>query len=306
MRIGINAVSGSPPADFPSLVNRFVQAEKDGFETTWLNSGGLGEPLTAIAVAGRETSRIEFMTAIAVTYTRHPFVMAQQALTTNAATGGRLTLGLGPSHRVSMERLGFSFDRAAAHVREYLGVLRPLMEGKAVTFKGDFFNVEGQIQMPWAQPCPVVISALAPLMLKIAGEQADGTVTWMAGPKTLKTHIVPRITQAASAAGRPKPRICVGLPVAVVDDAKAAREQAARSFEFYGNLPVYRRVLDVEGANPEDVAIVGTEAEVAAQIKALAAAGTDEFCGNPFAVGDNAEKSLARTRELLKTLVGKV
>jgi F420-dependent oxidoreductase-like protein len=232
--------------------------------------------------------------------------MAQQALTTNAATGGRLTLGLGPSHRASMERLGFRFDRAAAHVREYLGVLRPLMEGKAVSYTGDFFNVESQLQLPWAKPCPVVISALAPLMLKIAGEMADGTVTWMAGPKAVQTHIIPRITQAAAAVGRPKPRICVGLPVAVVDDAQAARERASSAFENYGNLPVYRRILDVEGANPEDVAIIGTEAEVETQIKGLASIGVDEFCANPFAVGDNFEKSIGRTRELLKSLVGKI
>jgi 5,10-methylenetetrahydromethanopterin reductase len=306
VRLGINSVVGNPPEDFSSLIGRFVQAEKDGFESVWLNSGGLGEPMTVLAVAGRETSRIEFRTGIAVTYTRHPFLMAQQALTTNAATGGRFTLGLGPSHRVAMERLGFSYDRAAAHVREYLGVLRPLMEGKTVNFKGEFYSVEAQIHLPWAKPCPVVIAALAPLMLKIAGEQADGTVTWMAGPKTLETHIIPKITQAAAAAGRPRPLIYVGLPVAVVDDAQAAREQAARSFANYGNLPVYRRVLDIEGANPEDVAIVGTENEVERQINAIATAGADEFYGSPFVVGDNYEKSISRTRELLKSLVGKV
>lgn len=306
MRLGISIMAPGVQNDPLSAVQRVIEAEKDGFESIWFNSGAVGEPLTVIGLAGRETSRIEMMTAIAVTYTRHPQLMAQQALTTNYLTNGRLVLGLGPSHRVSMERLGVSFDRAAAHVREYVTIVKALVDEQKASFKGEFFNVDTAFQMPWAKPCPVVIAALAPLMLKTAGELADGTVTWLVGLKTLQTHVAPRIGRAALDAGRPAPRIFVGLPVAVCDDAKAGRAQASQNLQFYGNLPVYKRVLDIEGGDPGDVVVVGTEDEVAAQLRAFAAAGATDFNAAPFAVGENAAASIQRTRELLKSLVGKV
>jgi alkanesulfonate monooxygenase SsuD/methylene tetrahydromethanopterin reductase-like flavin-dependent oxidoreductase (luciferase family) len=144
-------------------------------------------------------------------------------------------------------------------------------------------------------------------MLKMCGEQTDGTITWMVGPRTLETHIVPRLNKAAADAGRPAPRVVVGLPVAVTDDAAGARERAAQSFAVYGTLPNYQRVLGIEGAaGPADVAIVGNEAEVEAGIRAVAAAGTTDFLAASFPVGDDAKASLARTRALLKSLVGKV
>ncbi|HLF77066.1 MAG TPA: TIGR03564 family F420-dependent LLM class oxidoreductase [Dehalococcoidia bacterium] len=306
MRIGVSIAQSGEPNDLNSAVNRVIQAEKDGFEAITFNSGAVGEPLTVIAVAGRETSRIQLMTTIVVTYTRHPFLLAQQALTANAATGGRLTLGIGPSHAVAMERLGFDWSRAGSHTREYVTILKSLIDTQKVQFKGEFFNVETSLQLTWASSCPVLIAALAPRMLQTAGELADGTVTWLAGLKTIRDHIKPRISHAASAAGRPAPRICVGLPVAVCDNPAEAREQAAKTFSNYGSLPVYRRVLDVEGGNAEDVLVAGNENEVEAQLRAFAAAGATDFTATPFAVGDNVAASVQRTRELLKSLVGKI
>jgi len=306
MRLGVNIAAGGPISDFKTIVQRAIDAERDGFDSVWFNSGAAGEPLTAIAVAGRETGRIRLMTAIAVTYTRHPYLMAQQALSTNAACGGRLVLGVGPSHRVSMERLGIAYEGAAANVREYVTVLRGLMDGEAVRFRGRFYQVEGQLQLAWAAPCPVVIAALAPRMLRTAGELADGTVTWMAGRRTIETHIRPRLLEAAAAAGRPEPQIYVGLPVAVTDDPKAARERANQSFANYADLPVYKRMLDIEGTNPGGILVCGSEAEVEAQLRGFAAAGASEIGVTPFPVGDNPAASVARTRELLKGLVGKL
>ncbi|HWO74152.1 MAG TPA: TIGR03564 family F420-dependent LLM class oxidoreductase [Dehalococcoidia bacterium] len=306
MRLGVNIAAGGPISDFETIVQRVIDAERDGFDSVWFNSGAAGEPLTAIAVAGRETSRIRLMTAIAVTYTRHPYLMAQQALTANAACRGRLILGVGPSHRASMERLGVSYEGAAANVREYVTVLRGLMRGDAQQFQGRFYRVEGQLQLPWAAPCPVVIAALAPRMLRTAGELADGTVTWMVGRRTLETHIRPRLLEAAAAGGRPQPEIYVGLPVAVTDDAKAARERANQSFANYADLPVYKRMLDIEGTDPGGILVCGNEAEVEAQLRSFAAAGASEIGVTPFPVGDNPAASVARTRELLKGLVGKL
>ncbi|HEY7801453.1 MAG TPA: LLM class flavin-dependent oxidoreductase, partial [Dehalococcoidia bacterium] len=153
----------------------------------------------------------------------------------------------------------------------------------------------------------VLIAALAPMMLKTAGDLADGTVTWTTGIKTIKTHVAPRINAAAAAAERPKPRIAVGLPVAVTDDAAAARERISKGLQIYGQLPNYRRMLDIEGAPaPGDIALVGTESEVEQQLRALAEAGATDFNAAIFPVGDDAGTSIARTRALLKGLVGHI
>jgi F420-dependent oxidoreductase-like protein len=192
-------------------------------------------------------------------------------------------------------------------MREYLSVLLPLVREGRASFSGDFFRVNATVQVPVPKPLPVLIAALAPVMLRMAGEMTDGTITWMVGPRTLESHIVPRITKAAKEAGRPEPRIVVGLPVAVTDDAASARERAARSFQIYGGLPNYKRVLDIEGVGgPAEVAIVGTDSEVETQLRDLASAGATDFLAGMFPVSDDPQASLGRTRTLLKTLVGKV
>ena len=245
---------------------------------------------------------------MAQTYARQPFIMAQQAVTIQASASGRFTLGIGPSHQVLVQGMwGIPYERVARHVREYLSVLRPLLDQGAVAFSGDEYRVAGALQIPDRKTCPVLISALAPMMLRIAGELADGTITWMTGPKTLAEHIVPRINSAAEEAGRPKPRVIAALPVAVTDDPDAARETASRLFEMYGQLPNYRRVLDREGAaGPAEVAIVGNEADVERQIRAIADTGATDFGVWTYPVGEDAQASLDRTWSLVKGLVGKV
>jgi alkanesulfonate monooxygenase SsuD/methylene tetrahydromethanopterin reductase-like flavin-dependent oxidoreductase (luciferase family) len=154
---------------------------------------------------------------------------------------------------------------------------------------------------------PICIAALAPMMLRIAGELTDGTITWMAGHKTIDTHVVPRITRAAEAADRPAPRVCVGLPICVTDDRQSAFEAAAGFFARYGDLPSYRRMLDIEGVeSPAEVAIIGDESAVEAQLRNLASAGATDFLASMFPAGDNAEGSVARTRSLLKRMVGNI
>ena len=289
-------------------VEQIVQEEHEGFDTAWFGQIFGADSMTIIAMAGPKTSRIEFGTAVIPTYTRHPFAMAQQARTVQAATGGRFTLGVGPSHAVVVENMwGMSYDRPARHVKEYLGVLLPLVQGKAASFRGELYNVNGQISVKDAAPIPVIISALAPVMLKLAGSVADGTVTWMTGPKTIATHVVPSLMAAAKEAGRSSPRVVCGLPVAVCDNPASAKVAAAGAFVIYGGLPNYRRMLDKEGAaGPADVAVVGDEASVERQIRDIASAGATDFLAAAFPADADASASIARTRALLKSLVGKV
>jgi F420-dependent oxidoreductase-like protein len=305
MRIGIFV---SEAASLEQQVEAVVDAEREGFDSFWFAQIFSADALTIIALAGEKTQRIELGTAVIPTYPRHPYVLAQQALTAQASTGGRLTLGIGLSHKPVIESMwGLSYDRPARHMQEYLSVLRPLVDEGRVGFKGELFRVTGGLQVPGAAPFPILVAALAPLMLRVAGEMAEGTITWMTGPRTIESHIAPRISAAAKAAGRPAPRVCVGLPIAVTGDPARARQRAAQEFLVYGQLPNYRRVLDKEGAEgPADVAITGDEAEVEKQVRALASAGATDFLAAEFPVEDDVEASLARTRALLKSLVGKV
>jgi F420-dependent oxidoreductase-like protein len=303
----ISTFFGGAP-EIEAHVQAAVDAETDGFDGIWYGQIFGAEVMTVIAIAGERTSRIQFGTSIVPTYVRHPTIMAQQALTVQAATAGRFTLGLGLSHAPVVESMwGLSYDRPAVHMREYLSVLQPLLTDGRVSFSGDLFRVNAQASVPTPQPPQVMIAALAPVMLRIAGERTGGTILWMTGPKTIESHIVPRLTKAAEGAGRPQPRVVAALPVAVTDDPDAARERAAGLFAIYGTLPNYQRMLEKEGASgPKDVAIVGNEAQVEEQIRGMASAGATEFVAAAFPADGDAPASLARTKALVKSLIGKI
>ena len=310
MRIGVFV--GASVADMMTLEDllaRIKQAEDDGFDSFWIPhiSARGYDALTVLAMAGMQTSRIELGVGVVPTYPRHPAALAQQALTTATATGGRFILGIGPSHRPGMEEgFGIPYDRPALHTREYLSVMRPLLDEGAVQFNGEFFNCNLELASLERPACPILVSALAPQMLNIAGQLADGTVTWMAGPRTIESHITPRISRAAEHSGREVPRVTVGLPTAVTDDENAGRQKAAESYARYGELVNYRRVLDIEGVeSPAEVAVIGNEASIQRQLEVFAEGGATDFVGNIFDVSGEPE-SAQRAYEALKSLVGKV
>lgn len=301
MRIGISMIDPGPAPDPLGTVSTFLRtAADDGFASAWMaHIFGL-DALTALAVAGRDVPGIELGTAVVPTYPRHPAALAQQALTTHAALDGRLALGIGLSHQIVIEGMfGMSFERPARHMREYLDVLLPLVREGTVAAEGETITGRITLSTPRAQPLPVLLAALAPRMLQLAGARADGTVLWMTGRKTVESHIAPTLAAAASSAGRGAPRIVCVLPVCVTNDVEAARERASRVFSIYGHLPSYRAMLDREGVGgPADVAIVGAEDAVAADIRAFADAGVTDFVAAEYGEGDDA----ARTRGLLREL----
>lgn len=271
------------------LVGAVREAAEAGIRRAWVPQLLGIEALTAIAVAGREVPDIELGTAVVPTYPRHPFVLAGEALTTSAALGGgnRLHLGIGLSHQLVIEgMLGLKFEKPALHMREYLSALRPALAGQPVDVQGETLRAAtlmGPIKVDDAGPVPVLVAALGPAMLRVAGELADGTLTWMAAPKVVGNRMAPTITAAAEAAGRPRPRIGVGLPVAVTDDVEAAVERAATAYAVYDTLPSYKRLLDEAGLDgPAGVVIAGDEAEVTKRILALADVGATEFIASPF------------------------
>jgi F420-dependent oxidoreductase-like protein len=305
MDIGV-MVGGTGLAAIVEAVREVADA---GVRRVWIPQVFGIEALTAIAVAGREVPDIELGTAVVPTYPRHPFVLAGQALTTSAAltrgTGGvpptraagaatdgtRLHLGIGLSHQLVIEgMLGLAFEKPALHMREYLSALRPALDGQPVAVAGETLRATtlmGPLRVDDAGPVPILVAALGPALLRVAGELSDGTLTWMAAPEVIGGRIAPSITAAAEAAGRPRPRVGVGLPVAVTTDVDATLERAAAQFAVYGTLPSYKRLLDEAGLDgPAGVVIAGDEDEVAGRIRALADVGATEFLASP--VGSRA------------------
>lgn len=303
--IGIGEISNER-AGIDGILAQAQRAERDGFASGWFANIFGVDAITMAALCGRVTTTLELGTAVVPTYPRHPVAMAQQALTAQAACGGRFALGIGLSHQVVIEMMfGLSYARSYSHMRDYLAVLAPLIRNGTVSHAGGEFRVNANLSVPGATPCPILVAALAPKMLALAGRVADGTVTWMTGPRTIREHVVPRIGEAAAAAGRPAPRVVVGLPIAVTGEVAAGREAAGRIFQVYGGLPSYRAMLDREGAEgPADVALVGDESTVGEQLERLRAAGATDFLAAPFPVGADAPASLERTRALLLRVAG--
>jgi len=301
MHIGTSMDEPGGPQALSQLRDHLRAAADDGFSSVWMpHIFGL-DALTALAVAGGGIDGIEIGTAVVPTYPRHAAALAQQALTAALALNGQLALGIGLSHKIVIEDMyGYSFDAPAKHMSEYLSILLPALEGEQVNYTGATMRANIGLSGPRTGRVPVLLAAMAPQMLKLAGRRTDGTILWMTGPATVKDYIAPTINAAAQAAGRPAPRIVCILPVCVTDDPDAAKARAAKVFEIYGFLPSYRAMLDREGATgPADVAIVGDEDAVAGQIIALADCGVTDFVAGEFATGSER----TRTRGLLKRLI---
>lgn len=297
MRVGALIEPNHPVA---AVVDQVRQYADLGLASAWCNQVAGYDALTLLAVVGAEVPGIELGTGVVPVYGRLPQVMAQQALTVQAVTGGRLALGIGMSHQVVVEGMwGLSFDRPARYLREYLAALVPMLARQAVQVEGEVVTARGGPLEVDATPPTLLVAALGPALLRIAGGTADGTVTWMTGRRTVAEHVAPTIRQAADAAGRPAPRVVVALPVTVTTDADHARERIDRAFALYPRLPSYRAMLDREGAErPSDIALVGSDEEVAAAAAAVGDAGATDLVAS--IVGNPEERE--RTRAVLATL----
>jgi 5,10-methylenetetrahydromethanopterin reductase len=301
MRIGLFSTTANE-GTIDDVVAEARQAEADGFASFWTAQIFGHDALTVLAIVGREVPRIELGTSVVPTYPRHPMMLAQQALSVNAAAGGRLCLGIGLSHQIVIESmLGMSFAKPVRHLREYLSVLGPLSRGEPVAFSGEDYRVNATVSVKGAGPYPIVVAALGPQMLKAAGELADGTLTWCTGPTTLADHTVPTIKAAAEAAGRAAPRVIAALPVCVTDDVAAVHGRTAAALTVYGQLPSYRAMLDREGVDgAADLGIFGPADEVVDRIRALEGIGVTDFAAVEVAAGASER---AATRDALRQLL---
>ena len=302
MRIGMILGADGVNRTLADLVKQAQRLEELKFASIWMAQIMSFDAIGALSVIGHATKRIGLGTGVVPTYPRHPTALASQALTAAAASNNRFTLGIGLSHQIVIESmLGFSYAKPAAHMREYLEVLRPLLRGETVQHDGAEYHVHGvTIAVPGAKPPPVLVAALGPVMLELTGALADGTITWMVGPKTMEKHIVPTLSAAAKRAGKPAPIVVGGFPVVLTNKPDEARETIAKQLAIYGQLPSYRAMLDREGvAGPGDIAIAGDENYLRGAIERLRGTGITDF---NVAIAAADATSAERTLEFLASL----
>jgi F420-dependent oxidoreductase-like protein len=313
MRIGL--MIGPERGRYAAKVDRMRKdarwAEEVGLSTVWIPQiPDEFDALTAVALTGAETSRIEIGTAVVPVQPRHPIALAQQVLSTQAVCEGRLTLGLGVSHHwVIDEMLGLPYEKQALTMRAYLDVLDQALAGPGtVTVDNELFRIDNPLDITDVTPTPVLIAALGPRMLRLAGERTDGTILWLADERAIESHIAPRITEAASAAGRPAPRVVAGVPVCLCgdDEVDAAVERTNRILAEADVSPNYQRLLDEGNArNVGDILAAGSETAIEKRLRAFADAGVTDVSVRVVPLGQGRDEllaSLRRTRELLAHL----
>ena len=280
------------------LLAEAVEAERLGLDSFWIPNIFQLDGITAAVLAGERTGRIELGTAVVPTPPRHPAALAQQALTAQLVCEGRFTLGIGLSHEmVTRGMFALSYERPARQMREYLELLMPLLRGEKAEGKGEFYGADLALSVPGHRDVDVIVAAMGPHMLRVAGRLAHGTMPWLAGPRTLEGHIVPQIRAGAREAGRPEPRVVSALPIALAADADGVRESIDRFFAMYTQVPSYAGMLEREGvAQPSEVSLVGDEAELRAGLRRLEEIGVTDFVGAAVPVDAG---TAARTREFL-------
>ncbi|MFI1464219.1 TIGR03564 family F420-dependent LLM class oxidoreductase [Nocardia carnea] len=258
---------------------RFVQ--RAGIDRVWFAQRFDFDSLSVAAAVGAAVPGLHIGTSVVPINPRHPLVVASQAQTAHAASHRRFTLGLGLGARALEEpAFGVPTDRPIRRLREYLTVLRSVLTTGTVDFTGETLTAAPPLPAAVAggDGPDIVVAAMGPQALAVSGELADGIVPFLAGPRALAGDIVPRVEKAARAAGRPRPRVIAGVPVVVTADPGRARAEAAERMSFYDAIPSYRSVLEREGvATAAELAVIGTEAEVEAQLRRYVDAGATEL-----------------------------
>ena len=313
MRIGlmIGPEKGPHRHKVAQLVADARAAEDAGFTSLWMPQiPGDFDALTAITLIGNATERVELGTAVLPIQTRHPIAMAQEVLSVQAVCGGRFTVGLGTSHHWVVDgMLGVPYERPAALMRSYLEVLNAALRGPGkVDVENEHFRVHSPIDVTDFAPNPVLLAALGPVMLRLAGEHASGTILWLADERAIAEHIAPRITKAAAAAGRPAPRIVAGVPIVLCarDEVDGARAWANRLLGHAEFSPNYERLLEHGDAKDVgDILAAGDESVIAARMRAFRDAGVTDFAVRVLAFGRDRDARIAsrrRTIELVSSL----
>lgn len=313
MRLGvmIGAERGDMARKVSKLVSDIQWAESAGLDSAWMPQVPNDfDCLTMVALMAANTTRIELGTAVVPLQAQHPIALARQALSVHAMSCGRLALGVGPSHHwIVRDMLGLPYDKPAAYTRDYLQVLNTAITGPGpVDVENETFTVHNPTVLAADTPMPVLVSALGPVMLQIAGEHADGTSLWMADEKAIGEHIAPKINKAAAEAGKPAPRIVAGIPVTLCanSEIETAKERANRILAEAETSPNYQRLLDRgEARNVGDLCAAGDEESILKRFKQFADAGVTDLSVRLLPIGETRDELIAskyRTREVIAEL----
>ena len=312
MRVGvmIGPERGGGRRKLTRMLDDVAWAEDAGLDTAWIPQIPSDfDALTAVALMGASTTRIELGTAVVPLQAQHPIALARQALSVQAACEGRLALGIGPSHHwIVTDMLGLPYERPAGFTRDYLDVLDAAQAAPGpIDIENPSFTIHNPLDLGPISPLPILIAALGPVMLKLAGERADGTILWMADERAVSEHVVPRITKAASDAGRPAPRVVAGIPVCLClpTEVDAARERANRILGEAEISPNYQRLLDYGDAKDiGDLCAAGDESAILARLTRFADAGVTDLSVRLLPLGETRDELIAskqRTRALIAT-----
>jgi F420-dependent oxidoreductase-like protein len=307
MRIGV-ALPAGELTDSKNIVTDLIeqtrQAASAGLDSVWFSQLFGHDAITLAALAGREVPGISVGTSVVPLYPRHPLLLGALAQTAQAATDGRFTLGVGLGWQGLLEpAYGIAYPPPIQYLRESLSVLRQVLEEDQAAFTGKLITARPPLSTAVAggEEVPIVVAAMGPQALRIAGELADGTLPYLAGPRALAEHIVPTLTRAAEAAGRPAPRIIAGVPAVVTHDVEVTRQLAATHLDSYALIPSYRAMLDREGvAHPVELAAIGDENAVAAAIARYFDAGATEVVLMQSGIRSDSDR--ARTWQLAGSL----
>jgi len=311
----IGAERGDMARKVAKLIADIEWADEAGLDTAWMPQVPDDfDLLTMVALMASHSTRIELGTAVVPLQAQHPIALARQALSVNAISGGRLALGVGPSHHwIIRDMLGLPYDKPAAYTRDYLEVLNAALSGPGpVDVENDTFTVHNPTALGAEPKMPVLVAALGPVMLRIAGEHADGTSLWMADEKAIAEHIAPRINKAAADAGKPAPRIVAGIPVTLCanSEIEAAKERANRILAEAETSPNYQRLLDRGSARDVgDLCAAGDEESILKRFKQFTDAGVTDLSVRLLPIGANRDELIAskrRTREVIAALAEEV
>ncbi|MGK3200256.1 TIGR03564 family F420-dependent LLM class oxidoreductase [Amycolatopsis sp. MEPSY49] len=299
MTIGVTLPAGDTDAA-PNLVDELLtqarQAAEAGLKSVWFSQLPLSQDAIAVAaLAGRENPGLEVGTSVVPTYPRHPLLVASAAQTAQAAAHGNFTLGIGLGSKGFLGPVyGVEYPPPIRHLREYLTVLKQVFAGEAVDFQGETVQAKplGPSTVAGGKDIPVIVAAMGPQALKVTAELADGTLPFLAGPRALSEQIVPAM------AGK---RIIAAVPAIVTDEPDEVRAKAVEQMGFYGQIPSYRRILDVEGVgHAADLAIIGDEKTVLAGLQRYYDAGATDVLVSQTGMRSSAERR--RTWEVISSI----
>ncbi|MFE9740033.1 TIGR03564 family F420-dependent LLM class oxidoreductase [Streptomyces sp. NPDC006477] len=308
MTIGVTLSTTSRRLPIDATVRLAREARDAGLTSGWFGQSFAYDSHQLAAIVGREVPGLQVGTSAIPVFGRHPLVVSGQAQTAQAATGGRFHLGIALGTRHLTENgFGIPYERPVALLREFLTALRPLLATGQADFQGELLTA--RTPLPAAvpggaePPVPLLVAAMGPQTLRVSGELADGILPFLAGPRALAEHIVPAVTAAAEAAGRRAPRIVALVPAVVTAEAEKVREAAAAALALYDDIPSYRRVIGLSGgARAADLAVIGDEELVAAEIRRYREAGATEVVVTATDLGGEADRR--RTWALLGGLAG--